>query len=64
MKDVSCLETYFPAISRFGGVVVNVLATGTKGRGFKPGGGDGFLRAIKTQHTFLRIGNKARCPMT
>jgi hypothetical protein len=30
-----------------GGVVVSVLATGPKGRGFKPGRGDGFLRAIK-----------------
>jgi hypothetical protein len=28
------------------GVLVSVLATGTKGRGFKPGRGDGFLMAI------------------
>jgi hypothetical protein len=28
-----------------------VLATGAKGRGFKPGRGDGFLRAIKTRST-------------
>jgi hypothetical protein len=28
--------------------VVSVLATGPKGRGFKPGRGDGFLRAIKS----------------
>jgi hypothetical protein len=27
--------------------VVNVLAAGSKGRGFKPDRGDGFLRAIK-----------------
>jgi hypothetical protein len=32
---------------RLDGVVVSVLATGPKGRGFKPGRGDGFLRAIK-----------------
>jgi hypothetical protein len=32
--------------SRLGGVVVRVLATGPKGRGFKRGRGDGFLRAI------------------
>jgi hypothetical protein len=32
--------------SRLGGVVVSVLATGPKGRGFKRGRGDGFLRAI------------------
>jgi hypothetical protein len=31
--------------------VVNVLATGPKGRGFKPGRGDGFLRAIKIRST-------------
>jgi hypothetical protein len=35
----------------FGDVVVSVLATGTKGRGFKPGQGDGFLRAIKIRST-------------
>jgi hypothetical protein len=34
-------------VSSLGGVVVSVLATGTKGRGFKSGRGDGFLRAIK-----------------
>jgi hypothetical protein len=31
--------------------VVSVLATGPKGRGFKPGRGDGFLRAIKIRST-------------
>jgi hypothetical protein len=31
---------------RLGGVVVSVLATEPTGRGFKPGRGDGFLRAI------------------
>jgi hypothetical protein len=33
---------------RLGGVVVSVLATGPKGRRFKPGQGDGFLRVIKS----------------
>jgi hypothetical protein len=33
------------------GVVVSVLATGPKGRGFKPGRGDGFLRVIKIHST-------------
>jgi hypothetical protein len=32
-------------------VVVSVLASGPKGRGFEPGQGDGFLRAIKTRST-------------
>jgi hypothetical protein len=32
---------------RLGDVVVSVLAAGAKGRGFEPGQGDGFLRAIK-----------------
>jgi hypothetical protein len=32
---------------RLGGVKVNVLATGPKFRRFKPGRGDGFLKAIK-----------------
>jgi hypothetical protein len=31
--------------------VVSVLATGPKGRGFKPGRGDEFLRAIKIRST-------------
>jgi hypothetical protein len=31
--------------------VVSVLATGPKGRGFEPGKGDGFLRAIKIRST-------------
>jgi hypothetical protein len=31
--------------------VVNVLATGPKGRGFEPSQGDGFLRAIKIRST-------------
>jgi hypothetical protein len=31
--------------------VVSVLATGPKGRGFKHGRGDGFLRAIKIRST-------------
>jgi hypothetical protein len=29
-----------------------VLATGPKGRGFEPGQGDGFLRAIKVCSTY------------
>jgi hypothetical protein len=37
--------------SRLGGVVVSVLTTGPKGRGFKPGRGDGFWRAIKIRST-------------
>jgi hypothetical protein len=50
---------------RLGGVVVIVLATGRKGRGFEPGQGDGFLRTLKNpQHTFLRMGSKAKGPMS
>jgi hypothetical protein len=37
--------------SRLGGVVVSVLATGPKYRRFKPGRGNGFLRAIKISST-------------
>jgi nitrogenase molybdenum-iron protein alpha/beta subunit len=35
-------------LSHFGGVVVSVLATRFKGRGFVTGQGDGFLKAIKS----------------
>jgi hypothetical protein len=34
-------------LSRLGGVVVSVLATGTKVCVFEPGQGDGFLKAMK-----------------
>jgi hypothetical protein len=37
--------------SRLGGVVVSVLATGPMVRGFKPGRGDGLLRAIRIRST-------------
>jgi hypothetical protein len=47
-------------VGRFGGVVVSVLATGPRGRGFEPGQGDGFLRAIKIRSTpSSRMGSKA-----
>jgi hypothetical protein len=42
--------TYGPN-SRLGGETVSMLATGPKIRGFKPGRGDGFLRAIKIRST-------------
>jgi hypothetical protein len=40
-----CLK--YKYFRRLGGIVVSVLATGPKGRGFEPGQGDGFLRVIK-----------------
>jgi hypothetical protein len=36
---------------RFGGVVVSLLATGPKGRGFERGQGYGFLTVIKIRST-------------
>jgi hypothetical protein len=48
----SCTEHLVPQSSslnsRLGGVVVTVPATGSNGRGFKHGRGDGFLTAIKS----------------
>jgi hypothetical protein len=46
--------------------VVTVLATGPKGCGFKPGQGDGFLRAMKksTAHLPLRWEVKPEGPMS
>jgi hypothetical protein len=46
MNGTICFKTF-----RLGGVVVNVLVTGPKGYGFKPGRGDGFLRATKIRST-------------
>jgi hypothetical protein len=39
------------AVSRLGGVVASVFATGPKGRGFESSQGGGFLRAIKIRST-------------
>jgi hypothetical protein len=39
------------ALCRFGDVVVSALAIGPDVRGFDPGQGDGFLRAIKIRST-------------
>jgi hypothetical protein len=38
-------------LKRLGGVKFSVLAIGTKVRGFKPGRGHGFLRAVKIRST-------------
>jgi hypothetical protein len=38
-------------VNRLDSVVVSVLATGPKVRGFKAGRGDGFLRAIQIRST-------------
>jgi hypothetical protein len=46
------MSVAFPThLSCLGCVVVSVLATGPKSRGFKHGRGDGFLRAIKILST-------------
>jgi hypothetical protein len=45
---------------RLGGVVVSVLSTVPKARGFEAGQGDGFLRAMKIRSTpSSRMGSKA-----
>jgi hypothetical protein len=45
------LVTKYMLYCHLGGVVVSVLAAGPKGYRFKPGQGDGFLRAIKIRST-------------
>jgi hypothetical protein len=50
--------------SSLGGPMVSVLATGSKGRGFKPGRRDGFLMTIKiliTPSFGWEVKPKARC---
>jgi hypothetical protein len=51
-------------ISGFGGLVVNMLASGTQDRGFAPGRSRRIFRAKIPQHAFLRKGSKAVCPMS
>jgi hypothetical protein len=51
MVTIVSVDRSSPTLSRIGGVVVSVLATGPKGSRLYPGQGDGFLRAIKIQST-------------
>jgi hypothetical protein len=47
------------SLSRLGGVLVSVLATGPKDYWFEPGQGEGFLRATKILSTpSSRMGSK------
>jgi hypothetical protein len=48
---ITRVQRYIPVWSHLGDVVVSVLATGPKGRGFKPSWYDGFLKAIKMHST-------------
>jgi hypothetical protein len=49
----------------FGGLVVRILATGPKVRGFKPGRGRWIFKGDKNpQHAFLRTASKAVGPMS
>jgi hypothetical protein len=53
----------YPLDSHLGGVVVSVLATGTKGCGFVLGQGAGFLKGDKNRSSpSFRMGNKAGGP--
>jgi hypothetical protein len=51
--------------SGFSGLVVSMLASGTRVRGFKPGRSRRIFSCEKNpQHAFLRKGSKAVCPMS
>jgi hypothetical protein len=50
-----CLHVLLHRASGFGGLVVSMLASGTRVRGFKPGRS----RHTNPQHAFLRKGSKA-----
>jgi hypothetical protein len=52
-------QSFTPCISLLGGVVVSVLASGPKLRGFNPGRGDGYVRAHVPSD-----GNNAGGPMS
>jgi hypothetical protein len=55
----------FCQLSRLGGVMVSILATGPKGCVFEPSQGDGFLRAIKIRSTTsFRLEVKREGPMS
>jgi hypothetical protein len=48
----------------FSGLVVSILATGTRVRGFKPGRSRWIFRASEKSSVCLRRGNKIICPMS
>jgi hypothetical protein len=50
---------FIEVVVDLGGLVVSVLATGPKVRGFDPFNGD-----KNQEHHFLRRGSKAVCPMS
>jgi hypothetical protein len=51
--------------SSFGGLVLSLLASGTRVRGFKPGRSRQIFSGEKNpQHAFLRKGSKAVCPIS
>jgi hypothetical protein len=51
-------------LSGFGGLVVSMLASGTKVRGFKPGRSRPIFGRKNPQHAFLRRGSKAVGPVS
>jgi hypothetical protein len=62
-KDLLVLSR--DALVALGGTVVSVIAIEPKVRGFKPGRGNGYLRAIKIRSTpSSRRGSKAGGPMS
>jgi hypothetical protein len=58
-------RVYFITCVDLGGLVVSVLATGPKVRGFDPDRGRWILKGDKNpEHHFLRRGSKAVSPMS
>ena len=58
-------RVYLISLDGFGGLVVSILATGTRVRGFKPGRSRWIFReAENPQYAFLRRGSKRICPMS
>jgi hypothetical protein len=54
------MEAVSTSESRLGDAMVSTLATGPKIHGFKPGTGDGFLKAIKIPSTHSFRGKYGR----
>jgi hypothetical protein len=65
MINLNAELTVRPPTDGFGGLVVSMLASGTRVRGFDPAVAVGFFRYGKNpQHAFLRRGSKILCPMS
>jgi hypothetical protein len=64
-RVLRCAMSVTFSVSGFGGLVVSMLASGTRVRGFKPGRSRWIFQDFKIpQRAFLRRGSERICPLS